>query len=68
MRIAWAFLVLRKMTMVGDAISHAVLPGIAIAYWLSQSRASLGMFLGGNSGCWRYNNYRVNEKKASRTE
>ena len=24
-----AFLVLRKMTMVGDAISHAVLPGIS---------------------------------------
>lgn len=41
-----AFLVLRKMTMVGDAISHAVLPGIAIAYLLSQSRASLPMFLG----------------------
>ncbi|MDC3252473.1 metal ABC transporter permease [Schleiferiaceae bacterium] len=41
-----AFLVLRKMTMVGDAISHAVLPGIAVAYWLSQSRASLWMFLG----------------------
>src|SRR6056300_1403495 len=41
-----AFLVLRKMTIVGDAISHAVLPGIAIAYLLSQSRASLPMFLG----------------------
>lgn len=41
-----AFLVLRKMTMVGDAISHAVLPGIAVAYLLSQSRASLPMFLG----------------------
>ena len=41
-----AFLVLRKMPMVGDAISHAVLPGIAVAYWLSQSRASLWMFLG----------------------
>ncbi|MGA0197004.1 MAG: metal ABC transporter permease [Schleiferiaceae bacterium] len=41
-----AFLVLRKMTMVGDAISHAVLPGIAIAYLVSQSRASLPMFLG----------------------
>ncbi len=40
------FLVLRKMTMVGDAISHAVLPGIAIAYWLSQSRATFVMFLG----------------------
>ena len=48
--VSWAllgaFLVLRKMTMVGDAISHAVLPGIAVAYWLSQSRASLWMFLG----------------------
>jgi manganese/zinc/iron transport system permease protein len=44
--ILGAFLVLRKMTMVGDAISHAVLPGIAIAYWLSQSRTSLWMFLG----------------------
>ena len=44
-----AFLVLRKMTMVGDAISHAVLPGIAVAYWLSQSRASLWMFLGAAS-------------------
>ena len=40
------FLVLRKMTMVGDAISHAVLPGIAIAYFISQSRASFVMFIG----------------------
>lgn len=40
------FLVLRKMTMVGDAISHAVLPGIAVAYWVAQSRAGLFMFLG----------------------
>ena len=40
------FLVLRKMTMIGDAISHAVLPGIAVAYWLSQSRSSIWMFLG----------------------
>jgi manganese/zinc/iron transport system permease protein len=40
------FLVLRKMTMVGDAISHAVLPGIAVAYFLSGSRASIWMFLG----------------------
>lgn len=40
------FLVLRKMTMIGDAISHAVLPGIAVAYWLSQSRESVWMFLG----------------------
>ena len=26
------FLVLRKMSMMGDAISHAVLPGLAIAF------------------------------------
>lgn len=29
------YLVLRKMSMVGDAISHAVLPGIAVAFLLS---------------------------------
>ena len=40
------FLVLRKMSMMGDAISHAVLPGIAIGFLLTQSRASMGMFLG----------------------
>ncbi|MEX1188447.1 MAG: metal ABC transporter permease [Bacteroidia bacterium] len=35
------FLVLRKMAMVGDAISHAVLPGIVIAYLISGSRNTL---------------------------
>jgi manganese/zinc/iron transport system permease protein len=40
------FLVLRRLSMLGDAISHAVLPGIVIAFVLSQSRASLPMFLG----------------------
>lgn len=40
------FLVLRKMALLGDAISHAVLPGIAIAFFLSGSRAPLPMVLG----------------------
>ncbi len=40
------FLVLRRMSLLGDAISHAVLPGIAIAFLLSGSRAVLPMFLG----------------------
>lgn len=40
------FLVLRKMSLLGDALSHAVLPGIAIAFFLSGSRAILPMFLG----------------------
>ena len=40
------FLVLRKMSMMGDAISHAVLPGLAIAFVLSGSRSGLPMFIG----------------------
>ena len=40
------FLILRKMTMVGDAISHAVLPGIAIAFLISGSRSSVPMLIG----------------------
>jgi manganese/zinc/iron transport system permease protein len=40
------FLVLRKMSMLGDAISHAILPGLAVAFFISQSRSSLPMFLG----------------------
>ncbi|WP_164101457.1 metal ABC transporter permease [Candidatus Laterigemmans baculatus] len=40
------FLVLRKMSMLGDAISHAVLPGLAAAFLISESRSSWPMFLG----------------------
>lgn len=40
------FLILRKMAMVGDAISHAVLPGIVIAFFISGSRDSVTMLLG----------------------
>ena len=40
------FLVLRKTVMVGDAISHSVLPGIAIAYLLSSSFNSVFMLIG----------------------
>jgi manganese/zinc/iron transport system permease protein len=40
------FLVLRKMSMMGDAISHAVLPGLAVAFFVTESRASLPMFIG----------------------
>ncbi|MEM0965247.1 MAG: metal ABC transporter permease [Verrucomicrobiota bacterium] len=40
------FLVLRRMSMMGDAISHAVLPGLAIAFLVSGSRASVIMFVG----------------------
>ncbi len=40
------FLVLRKMSMMGDAISHAVLPGLVIAFLFSGSMGILPLFLG----------------------
>ena len=40
------FLLLRRMSMMGDAISHAVLPGLAVAFLVSGSRANIWMFLG----------------------
>ncbi len=40
------FLVLRRMSMMGDAISHAVLPGLAMAFFLTHSRLTLVMFAG----------------------
>lgn len=40
------FLVLRRMSLMGDAISHAVLPGLAIAFMITNSRSSIPMFVG----------------------
>lgn len=40
------FLVLRKDSLLGDAVSHAILPGLALAFLLSGSRASIFMFIG----------------------
>ena len=41
-----SFLVLRKMSMLGDAISHAVLPGIVVAFLMTGNRSSIPMLLG----------------------
>lgn len=40
------FLVLRRMAMLGDAISHAVLPGIVIAFLFTESRNIAPMLIG----------------------
>lgn len=40
------FLLLRRMSLMGDALSHAVLPGIAVGFLLTNSRANIVMFLG----------------------
>ncbi|AKF95052.1 metal ABC transporter permease [Brevibacillus laterosporus] len=40
------FLILRRMAMLGDAISHAILPGIALAFLITSSRETLPMLIG----------------------
>jgi len=40
------YLTLRRMAMVGDAISHAVLPGIVLAFLISGSRQTIPMLIG----------------------
>ncbi|MEQ8471465.1 MAG: metal ABC transporter permease [Marinoscillum sp.] len=44
--ILGCFLILRKMAMVSDAISHAVLPGIVIAFMLGSDLDSVWMLVG----------------------
>ena len=44
--IPGAILVLRKMSLMGDAISHTVLPGIAIAFLITGSRDPMAMLIG----------------------
>lgn len=41
-----SFLVLRRLAMVGDAISHTVLLGLVLAFLLTHSLSGLPMFLG----------------------
>ncbi|HUG13106.1 MAG TPA: metal ABC transporter permease [Opitutaceae bacterium] len=40
------YLILRRMALMGDAVSHSVLPGLVIAFLLTQSRGTLAMFAG----------------------
>lgn len=40
------FLVLRRLSLMGDAISHSVMPGLVIAFLISGTRSPLPMFLG----------------------
>lgn len=40
------YLLLRRLALMGDAVSHSVLPGLVIAFLLSQSRGTAAMFAG----------------------
>ncbi len=41
-----SFLLVRKLSLMGDAISHSVLPGIVVGFLISGSRATLPIVLG----------------------
>lgn len=42
------FMILRRMSLTGDAMAHAILPGVAVAYWLG-GFSLVGMTIGGLS-------------------
>ena len=44
--ILGAFIVLRNMSLVGDALSHAILPGVVFAFVLFGGYSVWGFFLG----------------------
>ncbi len=44
--ILGSILVVRRMSLLGDALSHAVLPGIVLAFLLTQSRATTPVLIG----------------------
>ncbi len=47
-----SFAMLRKQSLLGDAISHAALPGIAIAFLLTGSKSSIVLLLGAAIAGW----------------
>lgn len=40
------YLILRRLALMGDAVSHSVLPGLVIAFLFTQNRGTWPMFLG----------------------
>lgn len=57
-----AFLLVRKLSLVGDTLSHAVLPGVALGFLWSGSKDSIAIFLGatiaGLLGTWVFHSIR----------
>jgi manganese/zinc/iron transport system permease protein len=47
-----SFAMLRKQSLLGDAISHAALPGIVLAFLLTRSKSSLVLVLGAAAAGW----------------
>ncbi len=47
-----SYAVLRKQSLLGDAMSHAALPGIALAFMLTRSKASVVLIIGAAIAGW----------------
>ena len=47
-----SFALLRKQSLLGDAISHAALPGVVLAFMLTRSRTSLVLIIGAAIAGW----------------
>ncbi|PNY79820.1 metal ABC transporter permease [Deinococcus koreensis] len=47
-----AFAVLRRQSLLGDALAHAALPGIGLAFLVSGGKAPLWLLLGGGLSAW----------------
>lgn len=47
-----SFTMLRRQSLLGDALSHAALPGVALAFLLTSSKASLWLLLGAGLTAW----------------
>lgn len=47
-----AFTMLRRQSLLGDAVAHAALPGVCLAFVLTGSKAPLWLLLGGGLSGW----------------
>lgn len=47
-----SFALLRKQSLLGDAISHATLPGVCLAFLLTQSKSPLVLLIGAGIAGW----------------
>ena len=46
------FTLLRKRALLGDAVAHAILPGVCLAFWIGQSKNPFYLLLGAVAAGW----------------
>lgn len=61
-----SFAVLRKQSLLGDAISHAALPGIVLAFLLTRTREPVALMLGALAAGWIATLFMLNITRTTR--